>query len=112
MPNSSLEGRGTLHVVIVCLNRIGKVYTMTRKRLLLAAGILIFTAVFVWLIVFIVGGFAEWANNNGGFVSAIGLFLIIPFAVWSSFFLDVRRRRKQESAIIALLYQRALSATP
>ena len=78
---------------------------MTRKRLLLAAGILIFTAVFVWLIVFIVGGFAEWANNNGGFVSAIGLFLIIQFAVWSSFFLDVRRRRKQESAIIALLVQ-------
>lgn len=76
---------------------------MTRKYLFIAVGIAAFLALSAWLLATVVGVFADWTNDNGGFVSAIGLFLVIPFAIWLSRFLENRRRRKQASAILVLL---------
>jgi hypothetical protein len=49
------------------------------------------------------GAFKVWSNDNGGFVTAIGLFLVVPCSIWSARYLDRKRRLDHAKTALELL---------
>lgn len=58
------------------------------------------------VVYFVLGLFVNWSNDNSGFVSALGLFLVIPFAIWSSRLMENKRRAElAKSSLLILMHE-------
>jgi hypothetical protein len=69
-------------------------------RALLIALVIGFIIVALWVVL---GPFRAWANDNGGFLTVLGVIVVVPFAIWSARLLDLSRRKQLAAAATNIL---------
>ena len=69
-------------------------------RILTVAVLVTAPLLLLWLFF---GPIRQWSNHNEGFVAAIGVFVVVPFAIWASRLIDTAHRRELASTATNLL---------
>ena len=57
----------------------------------------------VWAALTLLGWFRGWTNENSGFVTAVGLFLVVPCALWVDRLIERKRRTQMLATSLRLL---------
>lgn len=74
--------------------------SLRRRRIFLGAALVIGTVIILY---FVFRGLKAWSNENSGFVSLIGLFLVVPCSIWAARLLERKRKKQLTLAALELL---------